>query len=124
MVTRYVYKRISDEGMDTMRIQLSVREKKLSPEPHCDFCGDPNPTVVYASNVMSTGERTPCWRWCACVRCHELVIINDWETVIHNLTAWLAGKLEGVPPSMCEEAARHSFKDFLRYAQTIPGGGR
>jgi len=76
----YRKKTLDAVDLDNARVHLSVQERKLSPEPVCDFCGDP-PRVVYASSRMSTGVFMECWRWMACGRCERLVDANDWGSV-------------------------------------------
>lgn len=72
-----------------MRIALSVRQRKLSPEPVCDFCGQEEPIWVYGSSRTSAGEIRDCWRWAACYSCSYLIDSDDWEPIRQKLLKWL-----------------------------------
>lgn len=114
----YVKKRLDEEGTDTMRINLAMREKKLSAEPVCDFCGDPVPVFVYASTKMATGEIEQCWRWCACQVCSDAVDIDDWPVVearlLHRLTGMLPTIVKGSP--LILSAVRMALEEFHRFS--------
>lgn len=113
---KYMKKRLDDEGKDNMRITLSVQEKKLSPDPVCDFCGDLTPTFVYASYRMSTGQMYDCWRWCACEVCSGAIDREDFKVVeermLHRLHALLP-LVKGSP--LILSAVRLALDEFHRY---------
>ena len=99
-----VRKKLADEDLDNLRINLSVRKDKLSPEPVCDFCGSPDPVFIYAA--ISDTDRRPWWRWCACTFCAEAVENNNLE---QRLVECFAAKLR-VP----RQALLNNIKDLLR----------
>jgi hypothetical protein len=111
----YLKQSLSDEITDTLRANLSVREKKLSAEPVCDFCGD-HPVVIYAASRMSTGQIRQCWRWCACPTCERLVDSDQWAEVQNRLISKLMKMLPGMPRKLVASAAGVSLHEFIRYA--------
>lgn len=114
---KYLKKRLDEEGTDMMRINLSVRERKLSAEPVCDFCGDEHPVFVYASTRMSTGETQQCWRWCACEICSTAIDVEDWNTVesrlIRRLSDLLPSLMRGSP--LILKSVKYALEDFKHY---------
>ena len=77
----YVKELLTAADMDQLRVNLSRRKVKLSPDPVCDFCGDTHPVWRYAATRMSTGEWQRCWRWLACGPCSNAVDSGDWLVV-------------------------------------------
>lgn len=113
----YIKRELTPEAFDEMRINLSVRIKKFSPEPVCDFCGDPNPRYVYASRVMSTGEEMMNWRWCACEACSLAVDSDDWQTIHKKLHDRLTGMSPMIKDSpLLVSAIVHALEEFHRDA--------
>lgn len=114
---KYMKKRLDDEGVDNMRINLSVRELKLSAEPVCDFCGDPTPIYAYASYRMSTGETTQCWRWTACQICSDAIDREDFRIIearaLRRLQSLLPPLTKG--SSLVLSAVRLAMEEFHRY---------
>lgn len=114
----YVKKYLDEEAIDGMRLNLAAQERKLSPEPVCDFCGDPKPLFVYAAWKMSTGEMRDCWRWCACGDCSHAVDMESWEVIEAKVLHRLHGLLpvsKGSP--LILSAVRLAIEEFHRYAQ-------
>jgi hypothetical protein len=130
----YLKKPIDEEATDAMLINLSVREKRLRPDPACDWCGDP-PAVVYAASQTTAGEKVQCWRWAACSRCERMIDNGNWEAITRKVTArfkrYFTAKLElqygsAVPDDLIQKAVQHSLKQFHDYAvlHMSPGGGK
>lgn len=120
----YVKKHLTPEVIDSMRISLSAYEKKMSPEPVCDFCGDDTPVTVYAAMRMSTGEYRHAWRWCACSTCEMLLDSDDTTGVINriiNRMEFLTGGKFSRP--LITQAASAAFETFTRYAVSIDERG-
>jgi hypothetical protein len=117
----YVKKTLDDQAIDNTRIALSVRPEKLSPEPCCDFCGAPDPVVVYAANRMSTGEVRTCWRWMACPVCSEAVDHDRWpemEARVGERLRQLVHVRTNQPPARLIRLAVHqALAEFHHYAQ-------
>lgn len=111
----YRKKALMEADIDEMRITLSVRQKKISSEPKCDFCGDDQPIFAYASRRMESGIIVDCWRWCACEDCSVSLDRRDWEAVLSKISKWLAGRLP-YPKNIIRHAARTSFQEFINYA--------
>src|SRR6185437_4709279 len=65
VLSRYIRKPLTKHDLDSMRINLSVIQHKLSEEPTCDFCGSSTPAWLYASFWSSAGEFGLRWRWTA-----------------------------------------------------------
>lgn len=114
---RYLKKRLDDESKDWMRVNLSVRDKKLSAEPVCDFCGDPHPIFVYGSHRMATGETQQCWRWCACQICSDAIDKEDWDTLqaraLRRLNEMMPSVMKGSP--LILSAIRYALQEFRSY---------
>lgn len=120
----YLKTELTNEMRDSMRISLSVQPKKIASEPVCDFCGDPHPVVVYRASKMSTGQLTPCWRWCACEACEEAVDRDDWKYIRKKVEARLlvvfGHMMPTKPPkSLVSEAVRKSLDQFHEAAITV-----
>lgn len=113
----YLKKRLDEEGVDSMRVNLAMRKLKLSAEPVCDFCGDPQPTFVYASYKMSTGETAQCWRWCACEACSQAIDSDDFVTVetrmLRRFNAMSPPIIKGSP--LVVSALRLALDEFHRH---------
>jgi hypothetical protein len=60
---RYKQRPLTVDDLDLLRINLSVIEGEVSPEPVCDFCGSLNPDVFLASHTTVDGVEQGCWRW-------------------------------------------------------------
>jgi hypothetical protein len=120
---KYVKKSLTPQVMDSMRINLSAYEQKLSPEPVCDFCGD-DPVVVYAAMRMSTGEYKHAWRWCACKACEALLEEDDKAGVINRIVNRMITLTSGrFSRELVLMAASSAFESFARYAVTVEEGG-
>jgi hypothetical protein len=113
----YVKKPLTAEDLDGMRIALSARTLKLSPEPVCDFCGSSEPRFVYAAVRLSTGEFVANWRWCACVDCSEAIDRDDWRVIENKVIAWLRPKFPQIPQKDLRLVAKRALLDFNLYAQ-------
>lgn len=113
----YLKKSLAEDTKDMLRVNLSAREDKLSPDPVCDFCGGDRPICVYASHRMSTGEEIECWRWCACVMCSALVDSEKFDALRRRVAARLSRLLRGggarMNPAIIAEAVAIPMKDFL-----------
>jgi hypothetical protein len=114
----YLKKKIDEEDMDRMRISLSVQERKLSPEPHCDFCGEPHPAFIYAASQTTSGEDIQCWRWAACKDCSHLIDTDQTSVIERKIVAWLKKKVElpNVSESVLLFIARESMRTFEDFA--------
>jgi hypothetical protein len=121
MIFAYVKKRLSPRDLDNMRIDLSVQEKKLSPEPHCDFCGDPHPVFVYAASQTTAGEDVKCWRWAACQDCSNLIDTETFEGVEEKIAQWLVKKLDltDMDRTFFRAIAKNAMRTFHRYSIRI-----
>lgn len=122
----YLKKPVGTHDLDVVRINQSANEDKLSPEPMCDWCGDPKPVVLYASRRMANGVFKVCWRWMACAVCEALVDNDDWVTIRQRTTArfkkFFAHRLpQGVPDDLVKEAVNAALNQFPKYA--IVGDG-
>jgi hypothetical protein len=147
----YLKKMIGEYDRDVARLSLSVRRDvsdpevnagnavdtaRLSAEPVCDWCGDSEPVVVYASRRMSTGEDRQCWRWFACERCERMVERGNWDALERKTIArykkFFGAKIQAefghVPDSLVNEAVASALQQFHDYAvyltDTTPGGGK
>lgn len=58
----------------------------------CDFCGVPNPAIVYAANRMTIGLPIRCWRWAACSECAALVEAENFAEIIRRVVEVLRGQ--------------------------------
>ncbi len=85
----YVKKAITEEAKADMRVNLLFKRLKLSPDPVCDFCGNDAPITVYAAKKLTTGEKTRCWRWCACKQCTFLIDTGAWDDLAHRIAEML-----------------------------------
>ncbi len=107
----YLKKQLDEKDRDSMRINLSVQPKKISPEPVCDFCGANHPLVVYAASRMSTGEIRNCWRWTAC---------GQWREVELRIENWLLRSYKDanlpIPKDLLQLAVKASLEQFHKYA--------
>ena len=123
-MSQYMKKKLTPEVIDGLRINLSAQDKKLSPDPVCDFCGNDTPVVVYAAIRMSTGEYKHAWRWCACAMCEMLLDDNDSAGVIRRIVDRMVFLTGGrFSRELVIQAANAAFKTFTRYAVTLEEGG-
>lgn len=120
--------------MTFLRRLLTAHERELSFATHprkmmsrsggslCDFCGSDQPVYVYGANRMVTGERTPCWRWCACVTCAEMVEDGRWDG-LELRTRDAVRKLPGFGGANKEELLReiveHLYNDFRLWVTKV-----
>jgi hypothetical protein len=113
----YVKRVITSEDLDRIRIELSNQRRKLSPEPVCDFCGDPTPLFTYAASRMASGEQQMCWRWAACKTCSQAIDRDEWPEVIKRCQKRLQDMLESqemtdIPSKILEKAIWNMVDDF------------
>ena len=114
----YVKREVTQEDLDNIRINLSVRELKLRPEPSCDFCGNVEPKYIYAAIRMSTGEWVSNWRWLACMDCSSCVDKNKWKPIEDKVIRYLRSKgFAAAGDKELRDAARMSIAQFLLYAE-------
>jgi len=132
---KYLKQAVPAADIDTLRINLSVKEDALtadpkapgyvqrvrhSPEPVCDWCADAAPVYAYAASQLSTGEAGRCWRWLACERCSRMVDNGNWDALERRTAArfkkHFAEKLGNVSDALINEAVRHSLNQFHKYA--------
>ena len=82
---KYAWRPITPEDMANYRINLSKLPRrqrwKGRTEPQCDFCANEKPIVTYAAHRLTSGERQDCWRWLACIACHDAITRNDFTTI-------------------------------------------
>lgn len=114
----YLKKKITEEDLDRMRISLSVQSKKLGPEPHCDFCGDPAPIFHYAATQTTAGEDVECWRWAACKDCSMLIDREDFFTIERKIVRWLKTRVgvPDVPDFILHLVAREAMRSFHEFS--------
>lgn len=113
----YLKRIVTPEDLDNIRINLSVRELKLRPEPSCDFCGSTKPMFIYAAKRMSTGQWAFNWRWLACEDCALTVDHNHWKPIEDKLIKFLRSRGFGdAPDNVLRDAARMALAQFIIYA--------
>jgi hypothetical protein len=116
----YLKKALTPEILDTLRINLSVREKKISHDPVCDFCGNPKPIWVYAADRMSTGAIQRAWRWTACAFCSRFIDKDDWTAVRGRVANRTLRLLRAFPVAhihlLAHQAAEEALREFYSYA--------
>jgi len=114
----YQRKNLTDEDLDRMRINLSVRADKIGPEPCCDFCGQQIPAVIYAASRMSTGAWMDNWRWCACTDCDKGIQNGTWTRIEDKMITWLQTKFN-MPSDVLRAVVKESLSEFLLYAVKV-----
>lgn len=124
MITRYLKTVLTPEMKDVLRINLSANRSKLSHDPVCDFCGNPDPIYVYRATRFTTGEECENWRWCACPVCSMLVDSNEWDDLKERIKFQLRSMMFGrvVPEHVLNQAVEVSFRAFFRDAVELKEG--
>jgi hypothetical protein len=114
----YLKKFLTEKATDAARIALSVRDRKWSSDPVCDFCADPKPIVIYASSRSSTGENGQVWRWTACETCEKLIDIDQWSAIQDRMMLVLRRRasMRDTPAPLLRQAVMHTLAEFHRYA--------
>ena len=121
----YVREPLTTADVDQLRVNLSSQVRKLSPDPVCDFCGDPHPVWRYAANRMSTGEWRACWRWLACDGCGVAIEAGEWATVESRVREKLRQMVKVFGPgasamlteSILTKSVRAALEMFHEYVQ-------
>lgn len=81
----YLKKEFDPQTNRELQANLAVTPyPKMSPTPICDFCGN-FPKFVYAASRMIDGTIRPCWRWCACRNCSQLIEVQSWSGLAMRL---------------------------------------
>jgi hypothetical protein len=131
----YLKKELDAQALAAIRVNLSTRDQKLSPEPVCDWCGEAEPVVVYASKRMANGRFQQCWRWIACPRCERMIERENWDALRRRVTArfkkFYGAKLENrfgqgaISDDLIQDSVKVSLDAFFEYgiqATQDPGG--
>lgn len=105
-------KRLTTEDYAAITENLRHQPNKLGPLPVCDFCADKNPVWCYAANRTTRGIPTPCWRWCACETCADLVTTNNWTVLKSRIVRRLV-KIGIARSHILEAAVTVIFEDFI-----------
>jgi hypothetical protein len=119
----YLKKQIDADTIERTRINLSMRDNKLSPDPVCDFCSDTNPVWVYAASRMASGEARPCWRWMACAGCSRSIDNGNWDKLVRHMVnqfraIWLKRHGGSVADDLIEKSVRRGLQQFRDWAVT------
>src|SRR5438094_193649 len=113
----YVKQPLTEQDVDEIRIQLSVKDRKIESEPCCDFCGAHDIIWTYAASQTVTGEKLMHWRWVTCLECSVLIDEDDWNEIEMKLMGWLRVRFSAAPRSVLLTIVRMVIEDFFRYAE-------
>ncbi len=95
---KYMWRPITDQDQATYRINLAKLPKHLRWKgkltPQCDFCSNDKPVVTYGANRLTTGEAQRCWRWLACIECHDAITRNDFKTLERRACVFALGRVD------------------------------
>lgn len=83
----------------------------------CDFCGEDDPSLMYAVSQLTMGTKAPNWLWCSCERCSMLVKVEDWRALRELMYKCYERPLQRVfrvaDTTMVRKAIECSLFDFL-----------
>lgn len=121
----YLKKSIDSEMMSKLKASAAavnaVRLRNCK-EVMCDFCGDKNPAVMYASNTLTTGQVVRCWRWTACARCEDLVDAGKFGEIEDHIVEVMKRNLRHIPSSTLRSVAKTALMDFHIHAIKLKEG--
>lgn len=115
----YKRKLLTEPELDEMRIALSVRREKVSPEPCCEFCGHP-PVWRYGAVRMQSGEFRRCWRWCACGECAHAIERNDWMHIENKMVSIIRLLFPLYTRAALHKAVHMQLQEFHLYVERVP----
>lgn len=113
---RYLKEPITEEVMDSLRVNVAGSPTKWNPYVSCDFCGNESPVVKYAARRMATGEYCRCWRWVACEECERLVDSDQWDAVAERVKAALQARGGIFTPRVLNLVVEKSLEAFHKDA--------